>query len=218
MAFINSMCSRKAVHFQGRTTDATNLVEFLGLAQQFDIIIYRCKILGVQLLGKARIAVQIAGLVQISLVQLQDLLVHLPLLLGIALQGHLIEQVHQVQRVDSHARQALPVVGATIRHDAAAHAIGHLVEQRPHAADQSLQGIFRVGNAMLRPEGMQQLGIGHGTAPVKHQKLHQRSALAGLADRVFNALFIDINEEAPHHRYPHGIRHVANPPFQGLNS
>jgi hypothetical protein len=48
---------------------------------------------------------------------------------------------------------------------------------------------------------------------VKHQKLHQRSALAGLADRVFNALFIDVNEEAPHHCNPHGIRHVANPPF-----
>ena len=38
-------------------------------------------------------------------------------------------------------------------------------------------------------------------------------ALAGLADRVFDTLFVDIDEKASHHRNPHSIRHVANPPI-----
>ena len=166
-----------------------------------------------QLLGKARVAVQITGLVKVALIQLQDLLVHFPLPSNIPLQGHLIEQVHQLQRVDLHVRKALPMVGATVGHDAAAHAFGHLVQQRAHAADQRLEGIFRVGNAVLWPKGVQQLGIGHGATPVQHQELHQRGPLAGLADRVFDTLFVDIDEKASHHRNPHSIRHVANPPI-----
>ena len=159
------------------------------------------------LLGKAQVAVQIAGLIEIALVQLQDLLVQAALNLGVPLSADGVVQIHQIHHVDPHVRQISPVIGPAVGDDAGAQIFGHLIQQRAHTTDQRLERIFRIGNAVLRPECVKKLLVGHGTSPMQHQIFHQRGPLAGLADRVFHMLLVDIDEEVPHHGNSHGIAH-----------
>ena len=201
----------EAVDVQGLATDHADLVVGLVLAQQLQILIHGVEVLAVHLLDVGGLLVQVAGLVQIALVQAQEALIQGIKRRLVAGAAELVEDIQYLQRVDPDAVQQLPVVRAAVRHDALAQPRRDLVQHRPDAADQRFKRVFGVGHGVARPKLPQEALVGNGLAAIQYQKRHQSRALAGLAHGVFDVLLVDVEQVVPHQLYPDAVFHGCTP-------
>ena len=199
----------KGIHIQSSSADADDFLVVLFFLQQVQVVVHHLQVIIVEGNGATHDPFfLIVAMEQIAAVELHHLL---KIFFRFFVQGVAVLQFFnngfELIHVHRHIGLGTPTIAAPFRADAPAEFRADGGQDNTQAADQGLQGTFRVHGCIVRPHGFNQAVHGDTLTVLQHKVLKQCHALAALAHNVVHIVAVTGNVETAQHGDPHLSAH-----------